>query len=192
MNLDLATLSIGKYLLCSGSKLPGFVWPLTNDLQFMWAYYKSAMLRERAAGPLDRDKSACPVSPGSTPTRGRSDDSIAATFPIVVAGPRHHPAGGKRIVASKPPPRRLTSTMASSADHFPRNNHTALPETAKRPTTRRAEPGNQTGARKSKRGDARVRGALGPKMSVSLDTGGPDHIAPLLGFVGDELAKVGR
>ena len=25
----------------------------------------------------------------------------------------------KRIVASKPPPRRLTSTMASSADHFP-------------------------------------------------------------------------
>ena len=28
--------------------------------------------------------------------------------------------------------------------------------------------------------------------SVCLDVGGPDHLAPLLGFFGDELSKIGR
>ena len=28
--------------------------------------------------------------------------------------------------------------------------------------------------------------------SLHLDIGGPDHLAPLLGIVGDELAEVGR
>src|SRR5262245_50380406 len=35
-------------------------------------------------------------------------------------------------------------------------------------------------------------GILAPTAaSVRLDVGGPDHLAPLLGFVGDELAEFG-
>ena len=32
----------------------------------------------------------------------------------------------------------------------------------------------------------------GSRGSFRLDVGGPDHLAPLLGIVGDELAEVGR
>src|SRR5262249_31586580 len=31
---------------------------------------------------------------------------------------------------------------------------------------------------------------IGTPVSFGLDVGGPDHLAPLLGFVGDELTKV--
>src|SRR5262249_58720171 len=32
----------------------------------------------------------------------------------------------------------------------------------------------------------------GTAASVQLDVRGPDHLAPFLGFVGDQLAKIGR
>src|SRR5262245_10449865 len=32
---------------------------------------------------------------------------------------------------------------------------------------------------------------IGTAVSVRLDVGRPDHLAPLLGFVGDELAEIG-
>ena len=36
------------------------------------------------------------------------------------------------------------------------------------------------------------RAATGHRGSIYLDVGCPDHLAPLLGFVNDELAKIGR
>jgi hypothetical protein len=37
-----------------------------------------------------------------------------------------------------------------------------------------------------------ARGGFAVPRSLHLDIGGPDHLAPLLGIVGDELAEVGR
>ena len=35
------------------------------------------------------------------------------------------------------------------------------------------------------------KGNMRPRVSLCLDVGRPDHLAPLLGFIGDELAEVG-
>src|SRR5579859_7972762 len=37
-----------------------------------------------------------------------------------------------------------------------------------------------------------VNGAPVRRVSLRLDAGKPDHLAPLLGLVGDELAEIGR
>jgi hypothetical protein len=37
----------------------------------------------------------------------------------------------------------------------------------------------------------RGRGGGSEKASFRLDVGRPDHLTPLLGFVGDELAEIG-
>jgi len=56
------------------------------------------------------------------------------------------------------------------------------------PRPRRNKAGGRLRTPESDNGSHRT---LGPLL-LRLDVGGPDHLAPLLGFVDDELAEIGR